>query len=202
MADASNFQTDDTICGSCHSASTDGEAFLAAMNAQLGDLGTAIGSKALAILNTLYTAGNTLTVRAYRQATDQYSSATATTPNVLLAAAPTAVVFRSAIHGTTSFTLTLAAPVSVAWTATASAPAVTETLSQLDCQISGITITGQTAPPVPPTTTGAPLPAIATDSVVAKASWNLQLLSNDGSRGLHNPSFFQNVVVKTLEALQ
>jgi hypothetical protein len=92
--------------------------------------------------------------------------------------------------------------VSVAWTATASAPAVTETLSQLDCQISGITITGQTAPPVPPATTGAPLPAIATNSVVAKASWNLQLLSNDGSRGLHNPSFFQNVVVKTLEALQ
>jgi hypothetical protein len=86
--------------------------------------------------------------------------------------------------------------------ATASAPASTETLSQIDCQISGLTITGQTAPPVPPALTGAPAPAIATNSVVAKASWNLQLLSNDGSKGLHNPSFFQNVIVKTMEALQ
>jgi hypothetical protein len=200
--DNHNFATDNTICASCHSASTDGEAFLAAMSAQLDGLGTAIGTKALAIVDALYTAGNTLTIRAYRQATDQYSSATATTPNVLLADAPTAVVLRTAIHGATSFTLTLAAPVDVTWVATASAPASTETLSQIDCQISGFTITGQSAPPVPPALTGAPVPAIATDSAVAKASWNLQLLSNDGSKGLHNPSFFQNVVVKTLEALQ
>jgi hypothetical protein len=55
---------------------------------------------------------------------------------------------------------------------------------------------------VPPATTGAPVPAIATDSAVAKASWNLQLLSNDGSRGLHNPDFFQDVIVNTLDALQ
>ena len=200
--DNHNFATDNTICASCHSASTDGEAFLSAMSAQLDGLGTAIGTKSLALLNALYTAGNTLTVRAYRQATDQYSSATATTANVLLAVAPTAVALRTAIHGATSFTLTLAAPVDITWVATASAPAVTETLSQIDCQISGLTITGQTAPPVPPALTGPPVPAIATDSVVAKASWNLQLLSNDGSKGLHNPSFFQNVVVKTLEALQ
>jgi hypothetical protein len=126
----------------------------------------------------------------------------AATADILLTAAPTAVVLRSAIHGTTSFTLTLAAPVSVAWTATTSAPAITETLSQIDCQISGITITGQTAPPVPPALTGTPVPAIATNSAVAKASWNLQLLSNDGSRGLHNPDFFQDVIVNTLEALQ
>jgi hypothetical protein len=141
-------------------------------------------------------------VRAYRQTTDQYSSAAATTADILLAAAPTAAVLRSAIHGTTSFTLTLAAPVSVTWVATTTAPAVTETLSQLDCQISGITVTGQSLPPVPPATTGVPVPAIATGSVVAKASWNLQLLSNDGSRGLHNPDFFQDVVVNSLEALQ
>jgi hypothetical protein len=106
--------------------------------------GTAIGTKALAIIMPCTLAANTLSVRAYRQATDQYSSAAATTADILLAAAPTAVVLRSAIHGTTSFTLTLAAPVSVAWVATTSAPAITETLSQIDCQISGITITGQT----------------------------------------------------------
>ncbi len=201
-SDNHNFATDNSICASCHSASTDGEAFLAAMSSQLDQLGTAIGTKAQSIINALYTAGNTLSVRAYRQATDQYSSAATTTADIVLASAPTAVMLRTAIHGTTSFTLTLAAPVDVTWTATASAPASTETLSQLDCQISSITVTGQTVPPVPPATTGAPVAAIATDSVVAKASWNLQLLSNDGSRGLHNPSFFQNVVVKTLEALQ
>ena len=200
--DNHNFATDNTICASCHSASTDGEAFLAAMSSQLDQLGTAIGGKAQAIINDLYAAGNTLSVRAYLQTTDQYSSAAATTANVILTDAPTAVVLRTAIHGQTSFTLTLAAPVDVTWTATASAPASTETLSQLDCQIGSITITGQTAPPAPPAATGAPVPAIATDSVVSRASWNLQLLSNDGSRGLHNPSFFQNVVVKTLEALQ
>jgi len=92
--------------------------------------------------------------------------------------------------------------VDVTWVATASAQASTETLSQIDCQISGLTITGQTAPPVPPALTGAPVPAIKANSDVAEASWNLQLLSNDGSRGLHNPSFFQNVVANTLKALQ
>ncbi len=201
-SDNHNFKTDNTICASCHSSSTDGEAFLAAMSAQLDGLAAAIGTKAKAIIDALYAAGNTLTVRAYRQATDQYSSATATTPNLLVPGAPTAVALRSAIHGATSFTLTLATPVDVTWTLTASAPASTETLSQIDCQISGITITGQTAPPVPPAATGAPVPVIAPGSVVANASWNLQLLSNDGSKGLHNPSFFQNVVVKTQEALQ
>jgi hypothetical protein len=202
MTDNHNFKTDNTICASCHSASTDGEAFLAAMGAQLDGLATAIGTKALAIINALYAAGNTVSVRAYRQATDQYSSAAATTADILLTAAPTAMALRTAIHGTTSFTLTLAAPVDVTWVAAGSALASTETLSQIDCQISGLTITGQTAPPVPPALTGAPVSAIAADSVVAEASWNLQLLSNDGSRGLHNPSFFQNVVVKTLDALK
>jgi hypothetical protein len=202
QTDNHNFATDDTVCASCHSASTNGEALLSANDAQLGELGTAIGTKALAVVNALYTAGNTVSVRTYRQATDQYSSAAATTADILLASAPTAVVLRSAIHGTTSFTLTLAAPVSVTWVATATAPAITESLSQIDCQISGITVTGQSLPPVPPATTGAPVPAIATDSAVAKASWNLQLLSNDGSRGLHNPDFFQDVIVNTLDALQ
>ena len=202
QSDNHNFATDDTVCASCHSASTNGEALLSANDAQLGDLGTAIGTKALAIINALYAAGNTLSVRAYLQATDQYSSAAATTADILLTAAPTAVALTSAIHGTTSFSLTLAAPVTVTWVATASAPASTATLSQIYCQISGITITGQTAPPVPPATTGAPVPAIATDSAVAKASWNLQLLSNDGSRGLHNPDFFQDVIVNTMAALQ
>jgi hypothetical protein len=202
QTDNHNFATDNTICASCHSASTNGEALLSANDAQLGDLSTAIGTKALAIINALYTAGNTLSVRAYLQATDQYSSAAATTADILLTAAPTAVALTSAIHGTTSFSLTLAAPVTVIWAATASAPASTATLSQIYCQISGITITGQTAPPVPPATTGAPVPAIATDSAVAKASWNLQLLSNDGSRGLHNPDFFQDVIVNTMAALQ
>jgi hypothetical protein len=202
MTDNHNFATDNTVCASCHSSSTNGEALLAANDAQLGELGTAIGTAALSIISDKYAGGDTLSVRAYRQATDQYSSAAATTANVLLAAAPTAAVLRSAIHGTTSFTLTLAAPVSVTWVATTAAPAITETLSQLDCQISGITLTGQSAPPVPPATTGAPVPAIAPNSPVAKASWNLQLLSNDGSRGLHNPDFFQDVIVNTLEALK
>ena len=202
QTDNHNFATDNTICASCHSSSTNGEALLAANNAQLDELKIAIGTKALATINALYAAGNTLSVRAYRQQTDQYSSAAATTADILLTAAPTAVVLRSAIHGTTSFTLTLAAPVSVTWTATTSAPAITEPPSQIDCQIGGITITGETAPPVPPALTGAPVPAIAPNSVVAKGSWNLQLLSNDGSRGLHNPDFFQDVIVNTLQAMQ
>jgi hypothetical protein len=200
--DNHNFQTDNTICASCHSSSTDGEAFLSAMSAQLDGLGTAIGDKATTLVNAVYTAGNTITVRAYKEETDQYSSAAATTVNVLVPDSPSTVALRTAIHGQTSFTLTLAAPISVTWAANATAPASTESLSQIDCQIGGIAITGQTSPPVPPATTGAPVPVMATDSVVAKASWNMQLLSNDGSKGLHNPSFFQNVIVKTLEALQ
>ena len=168
----------------------------------LDELGMAIGKKAQAMVTDLYAAGNSLTVRAWKESTDQYSSAAASAVNVLVPEAPTAVALRSGIHGQTSFTLTLANPVDVTWVANASGPASTESVSKLECQISGITITGQTLPPVPPATTGNPTPAIAPDSLVAKASWNMQLLSNDGSKGLHNPSFFQEVIVKTLEALK
>jgi len=99
QTDNHNFATDDTVCASCHSASTNGEALLSANDAELGDLSSAIGTKALAIINALYAAGNTLSVRAYLQATDQYSSAAATTADILLTAAPTAVALTSAIHG-------------------------------------------------------------------------------------------------------
>ncbi|HEX7597178.1 MAG TPA: hypothetical protein VF518_03125, partial [Polyangia bacterium] len=148
--DNHNFKTDNTICAACHSASTDGEAFLSAMSAQLDGLGSAIGAKAKTLTDAMYTGGGTLTVRAYKQTTDQYSSATATTVNVLLPSAPTAVVLRTAIHGQTSFTLKLAEPVSVTWVAAGTAPASTDTLTSLDCQIGGIAITGQTTVPVPP----------------------------------------------------
>ena len=202
QTDNHNFATDDTVCASCHSSSTNGEALLSANNAQLGQLSTAIGTKALVIINGLYAAGNTLSVRAYRQLTDQYSSAAATTADIVLTAAPTVVAFRSAIHGTTSFTLTLAAPVSVTWTATTSAPAITETLSQIDCRISGITVTGQNG------AAGAArldrrAGACHRDGFGGgEGELELAVVSNDGSRGLHNPDFFQDVIVNTLEALQ
>jgi hypothetical protein len=200
--DNHNFATDSSVCANCHSASTDGEAFLSANAAMLDELGAAIGNKAQASVTALYTAGKTLTVRAWKEATDQYSTAAASAVNVVVPDAPTAVALRSAIHGQTSFTLTLATPVEVTWVASATAPASTESLSKLECQISGITITGQTLAPVPPATTGSPAPALEPASLVAKASWNMQLLSNDGSKGLHNPSFFQEVIVTTLEALK
>lgn len=201
-ADNHNFATDSSVCANCHSASTDGEAFLSANASMLDELGAAIGKKAQSLITALYAAGGTLTVRAWKESTDQYSTSAATVVNVLVPDLPTSVVLRSAIHGQTSFTLTLANPVDVTWAASATAPASTETLTTLECQIGSIAITGQTLTPVPPATTGNPKPALAPDSVVAKASWNMQLLSNDGSKGLHNPAFFQNVIVKTLEALK
>jgi hypothetical protein len=200
--DNHTFAADKSVCANCHSASTDGEAFMAANAGMLDDLGKAIGKKAQTSITALFTAGSTLTVRAWKESTDQYSAASATAVNVLVPEAPTAVVLRAAIHGQTSFTLTLANPVEVTWAASATAPALTETLTKLECQISSIAITGQTTTPVPPATTGNPVPALAADSVVARASWNMQLLSNDASKGLHNPSFFQGVVANTMLALK
>lgn len=189
------FEVDKTLCAQCHSASTDGEGLMAANANQLTDMGKAVSKRAKLDVDAIYAGTNTISVKAWDEKTDLYSSA------IALTVAPSAIDIRPAVHGTTAFTLTLPAPVTVSWLDATGAAAGTATLSKVECRISDLTITGQTLPPVPPATTGAAKPAMAADSVVAKAGWNYQLLLNDGSRGMHNPSFFHDVVVATTHAL-
>ncbi len=192
--DNHSFKTDTSICAQCHSSATDGEAFMAANARQLQDLGKAVSQKAKALVDALYAGSSTITVSAWDEKTDLYS-----TPQAL-SVAPTAISIRPAIHGQTAFTITLPAPITVTWVK-AGAPAGSAELSTLECRIGDMTVTGETLPPVPPATTGAAKLVMAVDSVVAKAGWNYQLLLNDGSRGIHNPSFFHEVIVATTEAL-
>ena len=45
-------------------------------------------------------------------------------------------------------------------------------------------------------------PVFPTKDPIVRASWNYLLLENDGSKGVHNPTFTRAVLLATLNALQ
>ena len=90
----------------------------------------------------------------------------------IVSAAPTE------IHGQEGFTLTLSSPVTVAGAS----------VSSVQTDVSDIT-SGSNA-------------VFAADSVLVKANWNYDLLTGDGSLGIHNPSWETQVIDATLAALQ
>ncbi|KGQ22096.1 cytochrome c3 family protein [Thermus filiformis] len=45
-------------------------------------------------------------------------------------------------------------------------------------------------------------PVFPTSDPIVRASWNYLLISNDGSKGVHNPSFTRAVLTATIEALR
>lgn len=46
------------------------------------------------------------------------------------------------------------------------------------------------------------LPSFPTSDLLIRAGWNFWLLEGDGSFGVHNPRFYRQVVLTTLDALK
>jgi hypothetical protein len=171
------FAADPTICSNCHGA-FDGGTLQAVMQDNLTTLGAAIAAGAKAKLNAV----GIIHVRAYEPITKLYSSTADTNSNVTidLTANPVTTVTLSG----SNLLVTLTSPVSITWT-----DATTTSVSQIRLGLAALKndAAGAVGTNVFPTSGN-----------LWKAIWNLTLLTNDASKGVHNPSFYNDVITNTL----
>jgi hypothetical protein len=171
------FSADLSICSNCHGA-FDGGSLQTVTQQNLTALNNTIAAAAKTKLNSV----GIVWVRAYNPTTKLYSSSSDTISNVSidLTANPITALTLSG----SNLLVTLTSPVSITWT-----DATTTSVSQIRLGIA----------PLKNDSAGAPgTNVFPTSSNLWKALWNLQLLTNDSSLGVHNPSFYNDVIVSTL----
>jgi hypothetical protein len=215
------FVVDNTICSNCHSSNVDGVALESANQAQLDGLRALFAQKLTTTINTALASGS-LWAQAYDPASNTYSSPSSATAqakyNVTLTSANGPVKSityapigtASDVYGTTAqaaVTLTLSTPIPSITFVNAdgsnnntqtNVTSVTVSLLNTSLYLAGATPT--TTPTVTPFT--APTAVPANVQVLYKAYWNMVLINNDNTFGIHNPSFFTSVVANTTAALR
>jgi hypothetical protein len=201
-----SFLVDDTICASCHASNVDGAGLQAGYRMELDQIRSLWASKLLAPIAAAINAapGATVLARAYDPSTGLYSSKSSSTSNVVIGAVPTAITYTglgTSAYGpsaTAGVTLTLAAPVTVQWVDAngnnVGSPVSTTTLTVSPSSLkvsSGATTVFQ-----------APTANAASVQVLYKAYWNMSLLNNDNTFGVHNPAFAEAVYQATSAQLK
>jgi len=176
------FEADLTICSSCHGDGVDGAALQASVQSQLTLLDQTIAAKSIKLISAAVVAKGTYFVRAYDPATDEYSSTSVS--NVALTVAPTNLT-SAEIHGQSAFIFTMATPVTINWVNAAGAPAGSTTSTTFQVPAGNIQA-------------GTPLAAILpAGGILGKSIWNYHLLDGDGTKGIHNLPFYQQVIGAT-----
>jgi hypothetical protein len=207
-----SFVVDTTVCTSCHAAGLDAGALQAKYRTELDQLRNLFAAKTLAPIAAALVAapGATLVARAYDPATGLYSSVSASTLDVIIGAAPTAVTFTpiAATPGTAygpsvgaGLTLALPAPVTVQWVDTRGNPVGAPVpVSNLTVPISSLALPPPASGPQL-TPFNAPSASAADVQILYKAYWNITLLNDDNTLGIHNPSFYDAVFAGTTAQL-
>ncbi|MBI5608432.1 MAG: carboxypeptidase regulatory-like domain-containing protein [Deltaproteobacteria bacterium] len=178
------FKPDEKVCVSCHAANVDGKALKGVIAMQMNELGQSIGAAAKVLAAQAIAANGKLVVRA-NNGNGLYSSSSSTTYNVDLTDVPTSI---EAKYVGTSFFLWFTMPkaISITWTDN-----TTTSVTQF-----GVSWTALQTP-----VAGKNAPVIAAGTTVFKGIWNMQLLHNDKSNGLHNPTFFSETINATKAAM-
>jgi hypothetical protein len=182
-----SFKADNTICATCHASAVDGVALQAAYQTQLDGLGTLLGKKVLNLIQAQLTANNGFNVRAWDPVTDYYSGAAASEANVTIQQMPTAIEHFE-VHGQVGFILTLAAPQTIPFVDAGGAAAPSKALTKIYVQAGTLCVTDPTTPLKSKT------PLFTSGSDYTKALWNYWLLEHDGTKGIHNPNFYSQVI--------
>lgn len=170
------FLVDSKLCASCHgNASMDQvQSTFAAANA---DLGTAIGNAYLAGLTAMGKAPSSLNTAATKFFVIK-------TGLVAFAATDVTAVTGIAATGGSKVTITVGGK------------AYTVGLSDVYWNAGS-----DTAPAIPASGAAGGGLVFSQSGLLARAIWNIDLLANDGSQGVHNPSFAQSVQLATKAAL-
>ena len=170
------FVPDSSICASCHSPDVDGKGLQANVQAGLDDLDTMVGQVVTSTVSAIVNgtgASTTYQVKPYDPTTGLYAQGPITLSQV-----PTAVALAE-VHGQMALDFTLGTGVDVTWS-----DGSTSTVTDVQFQLGTLT-----------DASGSPL--YATDSILVKSLWNIGLVSNDGTKGIHNPSFVLKVLTAT-----
>ncbi|MBI5498923.1 MAG: carboxypeptidase regulatory-like domain-containing protein [Deltaproteobacteria bacterium] len=180
------------LCASCHGEGVDGAAIQATVAARLAGMGPAMAAVVTGDVTDLFTGGATaVNVRAYDEATGCYSHTSSSTSNVSLASAPTSVRKFDAIARALGFCFTM--PAAVTWTRVGTGTggaACSGTVTSTEVCFNAASLK---------TTTGTAI--VPASGVLSKAFWNINLITYDGSGGLHNPVWALDVLKATYEAL-
>lgn len=170
------------ICGSCHSPALNGEALVVGIEDKLHNLGKAMSAY---LLNKMPA---TITVLDYTphnymgKSYDLLSSATQISKSNIASLEPTEP------HGQQGFIIKFKTPVNFTYNPTGESPH-TMSLTEAEVRLGDITTDGRTA-------------LIAVSDVLVKVGWNFFLIEGDGSFGIHNPSFANEVIDASIAALR
>lgn len=179
-----SFAADLTICASCH-GSFDGGSLQSSMKTALNSLNGYVLSQTIKKLN-----GQVLWVRATSATTNLNSSSSSSSSNVKLdlsSATGGGQTISSVALTRTNLTVTLSVPVSITWT-----DGTTTSETKIVVALSSIKLDDGTG--LAPVSTAFVTPT----SNLSKAIWNAALLTNDSSLGVHNPSFYNEVIAATM----
>jgi hypothetical protein len=199
-----SFIVDETMCNNCHSALVDGKGLQAAVQMDMNLTRALFAQKALTpIVAALNAApGATVIFRAYDPVTGLYSSSSSNNSNIVLDQIPTSADFAliGPVPGASAgLVLHLPAPILVQWVDSAGA--------NVGAPVSLAVVTGALASfklpaGAKPTVYAAPSAVPAQVQVLYKAYWNLFLLTNDNTFGIHNPGFYNTVLAATSAQLK
>ena len=214
------FATDTTICATCHGGGSaggagyvNGEALQAATASNLLSLGQLMGTKLAAALGEQLgkaaTGGATqYTLSSYSDdptyaAPAGYKLKTVTPVQLAITTRPVSSTLQNSAGS--NYLLTFAAdgsgngPVTFTYTQTGQADIVRKpTTFRVGL---GSILVGAYNPAFPPAPPAFPPYLFDPTTVYYKANWNLALLNNDNTKGVHNPRFYNDVVSATAQRI-
>ncbi len=179
------FKASITICSNCHSSTFNGEAIRTGVDNKLSNLGAIIEQYMLnkipvSVMTKDYTV-HEVSGKSY----DVASSATAVSKDNIVSIKLT----ETPLHGQDAFVLKFKNPVTFTYTPTGENPH-SLSLLQAEVQLGSVTLPdGKTT-------------VIASTDNLVKACWNYFLIKNDSSKGVHNPTFANEVLDATINALK
>jgi hypothetical protein len=203
-----SFVVDSTICAACHSANVDGVALQASYRTEIDALRTLLAGKTLTTINAALAAGN-LVARVYDPVSALYSSTSASNVVIPTASGPVTEIdytpVGAVVYGgpaVAGLTLHLVAPVSVQLVnADGSSNGSPQAISNLTVTLSSLKLpapaSGAQQTPFSAATANA-----ADVLVLYKSYWNMDLLNNDNTFGIHNPGFYDSVLASTTSQLE
>ncbi|MFO0757706.1 MAG: carboxypeptidase regulatory-like domain-containing protein [Byssovorax sp.] len=199
-----SFAVDESLCKNCHSDLIDGKGLQAGFLISMNAARALFAQKALTPINAAINAapGSSVVFRAYDPVTGLYSSSSSNTSNVVLTAAPLSADFAliGPVPGASAgLTLHLPQPVQVQWVDAAGNPAGNPvSLNVVTGALTSFKVNAGNKPLVFTAPTAVP----ANVQVMYKAYWNLFLLTNDNTFGVHNPIFYNAVLSATMTQLK
>jgi cytochrome c553 len=177
-----SFKASPAICSQCHSAQLDAKAFQVGEEVKIARLATAMNTYLLSKVGTSFVIQDYTPHQFSGKEYDVRSNTITILKDNIASMEPTEP------HGQQGFLFKFKTPVTFTYAPAGETPH-TMTVTTAEVQLGNITTDGTKT-------------VVAFTDVLVKAGWNYFLLHGDGSGGIHNPAFAEEVIDATLNALK